>query len=675
MPNKTELKKILRGLREQIDDLRYRYHVLNDPEVTDTMYEGLMAELRNIEEEHPDLLTPDSPTQRVAGKPLEKFEKVIHHVPQWSFNDAFNEDDLRNWEERILNMLEKKLGERPKDISYTVELKIDGLHIVLSYKEGLLERAATRGDGKVGEDVTQNIKTIQSVPLKLKEPVDMIAEGEAWMSTDIFNKINQEREKRGETLYANPRNLTAGTIRQLDSKLVAARNLSLSAYDISSGAIPQTQEQELRRLGVLGFNVDKHWKVCKNSDEIIGFWKEWEHKKQSQIFWIDGVVVKVNQRRYQELLGHTGKGPRWALALKFSAEQGTTIIKDIYVQVGRTGALTPVALMEPVLLSGSTITHATLHNFEEIERLDVRIGDRVLVEKAGEIIPKVVSVLKKMRRGKEKKIHTPRVCPVCSSPVVKKHIGTKDGEKSAALFCSNSSCFAQERTSIIHFVSKKAFDIDGMGEKIVEQLLNEGLIKNAADIFSLKKGDLEGLEGFGEKSADNLIESISKSKKVSLDRFIFSLGIPHVGEETALRFSRHFRTLKKFEHANKENLEVVEDVGPRVAESVLSWFKEDKHISLLQDLVKHGVCVGSFKDISSLSGLGNNIFVLTGSLSSLSREEAKERLRKQGASISNSVSKNTDYLVAGKDPGSKYEKARSLGVRIIGEEELLNMLG
>lgn len=679
----TKLKDKVERLRSQIDDLRYRYHVLNDPEVTDKMYEGLMDDLRKLEEKNPELVTPDSPTQRVAGIPADKFKKVQHKVPQWSFNDAFDPKDLEDWEERILKILEKKFGNRPKDLDYTSELKIDGLHIVLTYDKGGLKIAATRGDGKIGEDVTQNIKTIMSVPLKLKEKATLVAEGEAWMDKKIFKELNVYRAQHSEALFANPRNAAAGTIRQLDAKIVAKRKLVLTAYDISGGEIPDTQAEELKKLKKLGFKTDEDWKVCKNIKEIISFWKSWEKKKDSKPFWVDGVVVKVNQKKYQDALGHTGKAPRWAIALKFPAEQGTTKIKNIYVQVGRTGALTPVALMDPVKLAGTTVTHATLHNFDEIKRLDVRIGDIVVVEKAGDIIPKVVRVLEKMRTGKEKKIKEPGKCPICHSKVERKEILDKKSIRqaqdkqgqSAALFCSNTKCYAQELERIIHFVSKKAYDIDGMGKKIVEQLVNEGLIKNPADIFTLTKGDLEPLERFAEKSADNLIESIEKSKDITLSRFIFGLGIKHVGEETALALSDNFGSLEKIIKASKEELENVEDIGARVAESIIVYFKDKENRELINDLLKNGVSIRNqeIKKSKNQTFLDKS-FVLTGGLESLTRDEAKEKIRALGGGISSSVSKNTDYVVAGNDPGSKFDKAKKMGVKIIDEKEFLKLL-
>ena len=666
-----ELKNKIQRLYKQIDDLRYRYHVLNDPTVTDSMYEGLTDELKKIEAKHPELITSESPTQRVAGTALEKFEKITHKVSQWSFNDAFNKKDIADWLARIIKILEKELGERPDDLDYTCELKIDGLHMVLTYTNGELQTAATRGDGKVGENVTQNIKTIMSVPMKLNEKVSLVAEGEVWLDRKVFAKLNKERIKNGEPVFANPRNAAAGTIRQLDAKIVSERKLSLTAYDISDGFIPKTQSEELTILQKLGFKTDDNWKVCKNVDGIIAFWEYWGKRKEFPPFWIDGIVIKVNQKKYQDILGVTGKAPRWAIAFKFPAEQGTTVIKDIYTQVGRTGALTPVALMEPVRLAGTTVTHATLHNFAEIDRLDVRIGDTVIVEKAGEIIPKVIRVLEKMRTGSEKKVIIPKKCPICHSPVDRKENLTS---KSVAIFCSNPKCYAQELERMAHFVSKKAFNIDGLGEKIAAHLVDEGLIKNPADIFTLKKGDLEPLERFAAKSAGNLIEMIAKSKQVTLARFIFSLGIQHVGEETAIRLADNFKKLEKIMSASLEDLEKVEDIGPRVSQSIVEYFKDKTNKKLVEDLLTNGVVIKYISPKKINSKLAGRTFVLTGTLPTLTRGDAEEKIRALGGNVSGSVSKKTDYVLAGENPGSKYDKAKELGVKIIDEKEFLSLL-
>lgn len=681
-----ETQKRVNRLRTQIDELRYRYHVLNDPEVTDAMYEGLMDELRKLETEHPEIITPDSPTQRVAGKPLDKFKKITHTVPQWSFNDAFTEKDVLEWEERILKILAERLGERPQDISYVCELKIDGLHMVLTYENGFLKTAATRGDGTVGEDVTQNVRTIQTVPLKLTEPLSLVAEGEVWLSAKTLAAINVEREAAGEPKFANPRNAAAGTIRQLDSTIVASRKLALTAYDISflenQESIPtgsgknqviDSQEKELFLLKKLGFKTDSNWRVAKNLPEIFTFWKEWEKKRTTQDFWIDGIVVKVNQKKYQDALGFTGKAPRWAIAIKFAAEQGTTKIKEIYVQVGRTGALTPVALMEPVPLAGTIVTHATLHNFDEIRRLDVRVGDTVVVEKAGDIIPKVIRVLDKLRTGEEKKVREPTHCPICHAPVARREVLDKKQASSIALFCANLKCFAQERERLVHFVSKHAFDIDGLGERIVEQLITEGLVKNPADFFTLTVGDLEPLERFAEKSAENLVSAIQAAREVTLARFLIGLGIRHVGEETAIRLAEHFGTLEKIQSATPEELQAVSDIGPRVGESIIEFFSDKNNLAFMRELAENGVTIKT-QESRRKNFLAGLTFVITGSLETMSRDEAKEKIRALGGTVSESVSKKTNYVVVGAEPGSKYAKAQVLGVPTLSEADFIKLL-
>ena len=669
-----ELQNRTEKLRAQIDDLRYRYHVLNDPQVTDAMYEGLMDELRKIETQNPELITSDSPTQRVAGQPSEKFEKIKHTVTQWSFNDAFSEEDMADWEERILKILEKEIGSRPSDLDYVCELKIDGLHMVLTYENGQLKTAATRGDGQVGENVTTNIKTIWSVPIKLTEDINLVAEGEVWMDKNMLIKINKEREKQGELLFANPRNAAAGTIRQLDPAIVAQRKLSLTSYDISSDNAPASQEEELKLLKKLGFKTDTHWKVCKNLNEIFEFHRYWQKHKTTQDFWIDGVVIKVNQKKYQNALGFTGKAPRWAIAYKFPAEQGTTKVKEIIWGVGRTGAITPVAVMDPVKLAGTTVTHATLHNWDEIERLGVMVGDTVVVEKAGDIIPKIIRVLDKMRTGEEKKIKEPKVCPICKSEVKRKDVIDAKQEKSVALFCANKNCYAQQLRRIIHFVGKAGFDIDGLGKKIVEQLVKEGLVETPADIFVLSKGDLEPLERFAEKSADNLLNAISESRNISLANFINALGISHVGEETAIKLAQKFNTIDNVMKAGLEDLENIEDVGPQVSASIYKYFRDEKSNKLVQDLIKNGVQITSSQFAVLGSQLSGKTFVLTGTLSSMSRDEAKAKIRSLGGEMSESVSKKTDYVVVGAEPGSKAKKAVELGVKILDEAGFLNLL-
>ncbi|MBT4071764.1 MAG: NAD-dependent DNA ligase LigA [Candidatus Magasanikbacteria bacterium] len=671
----NNIKEKIQNLRKQIDELRYKYHVLNDPEVTDAMYQGLMDELIKLEEEYPEYKTADSPTQRVAGAVLDSFEKVPHSVQQWSFGDAFNEEDLKNWEERNIRILEKELGHVPEDLDYTVELKIDGLHAVLTYKKGLLEVAATRGDGKVGENITEHIKMMPTVPIRLSEDVDIIVEGEIWMNEEIMKELNKKRAKEEKPLFANPRNAAAGTVRQLDSNMVKERKLACTVYDISkydesqdSNVDITSQAVELKSLENLGFLTDHHWKVCKNVSEIIAFYDTWTGKQRSLDFWIDGLVVKVNKKKYQDILGYTGKSPRWGIAMKFPAEQGTTRIKDIYVQVGRTGALTPVAHMDPVALAGTTVTHATLHNFEEISRLDVRVGDVVVVEKAGDIIPKVVRVLTKMRTGEEKKIEAPEICPICHAEVSQREIQGKK-EKSVAYFCTNKKCFSKELKNIIHFVSKKAFNIDGFGKRIVEQFLELGLIKNIADIFTLSEGDISVLEGFGEKSAIKLISAIKKARQVAFDKFLFSLGIHHVGEESAVLLANTFENIEALQIASQEEIEEINELGPKMAESLFQYFRDEENVELLKELFENGVEIvyEKKKEKGELPFEGKT-FVITGTLEGMSRDEVKEKIRTYGGSISSSVSKKTDYLLAGESAGSKLEKAKKLGVAVVGLE-------
>jgi len=670
--DKTEAKKRIDKLIKQIDELRYRYHVLNDPKVSDEIYDSLEQELVELEKKFPELKRPDSPLERIGGKPIDKFVKVKHEVQQWSFNDAFSEEELYDWEERV----KKLLGPQIK-LDYVCELKIDGLHIVFTYEKGLLKLAATRGDGKVGENVTQNIKTIQSVPLRLKKPIDIIVEGEVWLSEKQLAEINKQRKKNNRAEFANPRNAAAGTIRQLDSKVVARRKLDCFIYDWSGGKAPAPASQlaELGELEKLGFKVNKNYKLCRDIKAVVDFWQQWSKKRINQPYWIDGIVVKVNRLDYQDRLGYVGKAPRWAIAFKFSAEEVTTVIEDIKVQIGRLGTLTPVAELRPVKLAGTIVKRATLHNEDQIKRLGVKIGDTVVIRKAGEIIPEVVSVLPKLRTGREKSFIMPNKCPVCGSIVEKKEVSERDAGKSVGLFCTNPRCFAQKQRGIIHFVSKKAFNINGLGAKIVIQLMEEGLLKTPADIFKLEKDDLVPLERFAEKSANNLIKAISDAKKISLSRFIYALGIANVGEETAIDLADNFGSLAKLKKASEPDLAVVADIGPVVAKSIAQWFKDKQNLELLAELESTGVDVISQKPTAKKIGplVGEKI-VATGFLESMSREEAKKKIRQAGGDWVSSVSKNTDYVVVGQEPGSKYDKAKKLGVKIIDEKEFLKLV-
>ncbi len=674
--DKNLAKKRINKLIEQIDELRYRYHVLDNPTVSDEVYNSLEQELVALERQFPELKRPDSPLQRIGGKPLDKFVKVKHAVRQWSFNDAFSPEEVSDWQERIKKLLIKELGHQPQ-LEYVCELKIDGLHIVFTYEKGLFKLAATRGDGVIGEDVTQNIKTIQSVPLRLKKPVNIIVEGEVWLGEKQLQEINKQRRKSGELEFANPRNAAAGTIRQLDPKIVAKRQLDCFIYDLSASAnkFPATQQEELEELKKLGFKVNSHYRLCRSLEEVVKFWQQWQKKRTTQEYWIDGVVIKVNQREYQNKLGYVGKAPRWALAFKFPAEEVTTVIEDIQVQVGRLGTLTPVAHLKPVRLAGTTVKRATLHNEDQIKRLGVKIGDTVVIRKAGEIIPEVVSVLPKLRTGKEKNFSMPKKCPICGSVVDKKVISEKGKEKSVAYFCTNKNCQAQQQRRIIHFVSRKAFNIDGLGEKIVEQLMAEGLIKDPADIFELEKDDLVPLERFADKSAENLINAIEVSRKVPLARFVYALGIQHVGEETAVALANWFGGLENLQKASLEKLEQISDIGPVVAKSIDEYFNNKHNLEFLEKFKKVGVEVESQKIQKEIKGvLAGKKIVVTGTLESMGRQEAKEAIRRAGGDWVSSVSKNTNYVVKGENPGSKYDTAKKLGVKIIDEKEFLKLV-
>lgn len=664
--NKTEAAKRIEKLREAIEKYRHAYHVEDTSLISEEALDSLKKELFDLEEQYPELVTPDSPTQRVAGKPLPGFTKVEHVVPQWSFNDAFTEEDMQSFDTRVQKLLNKKP-------TYVCELKIDGLKIVFEYKEGKLYRAATRGDGKVGEDVTENVRTIEAVPLTLTEEIDCIVEGEVYMRKSVFENLNKQREKAGEVVFANPRNVTAGTMRQLDPRIVAERKLSVFMYDIAriSGDAPKTQYEELERLKELGFRVSKESKVCKTMDDVIAFWHSWTEKKEKEDYLIDGVVVKVNENTYQEELGYTGKAPRFGIALKFPAEQVTTVLEDVIFQVGRTGAITPVAHLRPVSVYGSTVSRATLHNEDEIKRLGLRIGDTVIIQKAGDVIPDIVEVLTDMRTGKEKKITMPTKCPECNTELSKKAVGTKEGA-SAALYCLNKTCSARDRRVLYHFTSKKAFDITHLGPKNLDIFLDAGLISSRADIFTLEKGDILALPRFAEKSVDNLLAAIEKARNVSLDRFIISLSIAEVGEETARLLAETFGDFESFQNATKEQLTVLDGVGERVADSIISWFRDEHNKQVVKDLLEQVILVeGKKKTGSALSG---KTFVLTGTLQTLGRDEAKEKIRNLGGKSSSSVSKNTDYVIAGENPGSKYDEAQKLGVTILTEEEFLKMV-
>lgn len=656
-------------LRETIDHHSYLYHTLDTPEISDEAYDALIRELEELERQYPELITPDSPTQRVGGAPLKEFEKVEHKVAQWSFDDAFNEADIRAFDERIRKNLRAEFGESASP-TYTVELKIDGLKVVLTYENGILVLAATRGNGRIGENVTQNVRTIGSIPLRLKQAVSLVVEGEIFMPKSVFHSLNKEREKEGKELFANPRNIAAGSLRQLDPKITASRRLDSFVYDIShiEGDEPATQEEELALISSLGLKTNKHWKVCSDIDEVISYWKKWNKNKDKEDYLLDGIVVKVNERAYQRVLGYTAKSPRFGIAFKFEAEQVTTVVEDITLQIGRTGVLTPVAVLRPVVVAGSTVSRATLHNEDEIKRLDVRIGDTVILQKAGDVIPDIVKVLTEMRTGKERPFKFPTHFPLCGGDG---RIERIPGQ--AAYRCVEKGSFEIQKRKLYHFVSKHCFDIGRMGPKVVDSLLEAGIIASFDDIFTIKKGDLEVLPRFAEKSINNLLSSIEKSRDITLGRFIASLSIPQVGEETARDLAGHFGSAEKFMNAEYDELERISGIGPVVAKSIIEWFKDAENQKMYKRLLAH---VRVKKEEVNTSGtFAGKTFVLTGTLPTLSRDEASGMIRRAGGKVSSSVSKHTDFVLAGENAGEKLEKAEALGVQVIGEEEFRNMLG
>ncbi len=661
--------KRLGKLREAINRYRHEYHVLDNLSISEGALDSLKDELKKLEDEYPELITSDSPTQRVAGNPMDELKKVSHEVPQWSFNDAFSSEDMRDFDNRVKRFLRSAgVIQNP---TYTTELKIDGLKIVFTYKEGKLAVAATRGDGAIGEDVTHNIRTIESVPLKLEESADVIVEGEVFMRKSVLAKLNAERKKTGVEVFANPRNIAAGSVRQLDAKIAASRKLDAFIYDLAKGnRVPETQFEELKYLQSLGFKVNKYFHHCKNIEEVIEYWKEWQKKAPKEDYQIDGVVVKVNERHLQEALGYTGKAPRFAVAFKFPAEQVTTIVEDVVFQVGRTGVITPVAHLKPVLVYGSVVSRATLHNEDEIKRLDIRIGDTVILQKAGDVIPDIVKILTEMRTGKEKPFVWPAKIPACGGAGSIERIPGQ-----AAWRCVDKNSFAQFKRKLYHFAGKHAFDIDGLGPKIIDLLLEHEMIASFDDIFTLTKGDLLALPRFAEKSADNLIKSINKGKHVELARLIISLSIPHVGEETAYDLAERFGTIHNLERAEAEDIMKVYGVGDIMAQSLVDWFSDKDNKVQLEKLLKL-ITVKKMQVAkkSQSNFLANKIVVLTGSLLKMTRDEAKKLIRRGGGEISGSVSRKTDYVVAGENPGSKYTEAEKLGVKILSEEEFLKII-
>lgn len=664
-----EVRKKAEELRSVINYHNYRYYVYDAPEISDAEFDALLRELIRLEEEYPELVTPDSPTQRVGGIPAEIFDTVNHPIPLLSLNNAYNEGELREFDRRV-----RKLA-GAAEVDYVTELKIDGLTVALTYQDGVLVQGATRGDGVRGEDITGNIKTVRSIPLRLHKdlPGRVLVRGEVFINRKDFEELNREREKAGEPLFANPRNAAAGSLRQLDPKITAGRPLDAFLYDLlvmesPAGDEPGTQWDVLQTLKKWGFKVNPHSRRCSSIEEVIDYCRWWSGGRYDLPYEIDGIVIKVNSLALQAEMGSTAKAPRSKVAYKFPAEEVTTVIRDIVVNVGRTGALTPLALLEPVRVAGSTVSRATLHNEDNIRAKDIMIGDTVVVRKAGDVIPEVVRVVKEKRTGKERPFLMPEACPVCGASVYR-----EPGE--AVARCLGSACPAQLKEKIIHFASRDAMNIEGLGPAIINLLVEKGLVKDPADLYHLKYEDLIELERFGEKSVKNLLAAIERSKENPLPRLIFALGIRHVGAEVARKLAEHFRSLDRLLDVTGEELMAVPEVGEVIAESILHFAGEEQNRVLLAKLRKAGLHFQMEQEaVEKPKPLAGKTFVLTGTLSTFSRSEAEEALRNLGARAASSVSKKTDYVVVGEDPGSKYEKALELGVKILNEEEFVSLL-
>ena len=661
--SRDQAAKRLLKLREEIKYHEKKYYADNDPQISDYEFDLLVKELKELETLYPDLVTPESPTQRVGEKPIEGFPSVIHKLPLLSLDNCFTVEELKEFEERTKKLLP---GEK---IEYIAELKIDGLSISIVYRDGKYSQAITRGDGVRGDDVTSNVKTIRSLPLLINDSREIEVRGEVYLPFGSFQKINKEQEKQGKPLFANPRNAASGSIRLLDPREVASRKLDAFLYYIFvEGDELSTQWEALKELKGQGFKTNPQSRRCPNLEDVIAFWEEWREKRDSLDYDTDGIVIKVNSSKQRRALGTTAKSPRWAISFKFPARQATTWIKDIRVQVGRTGALTPVADLEPVRLSGTTITRSTLHNEDEIKRKDIRIGDYVLLERSGDVIPKVVAVMKERRTGRERKFIFPNHCPVCGSSAFR-----PEGEVIAR--CTNPSCPAKLRESLLHFAARRAMDIEGLGEALVDQLLEKKLVQSIPDIYSLRHNDLAALERMGSKSAQNLLDEIEGSKQRDLPALVFGLGIRHVGERLAQTLARHFRDLDALARASSVELLQVEDVGPTVTESIIFFFGQPENIDFLQKLKRAGLNFRSREERRRERPLEGKTFVLTGTLAKFSRDEAADIIESLGGKVTSSVSSKTDYLVVGETPGSKFDKARKLGVTTLNEEEFSELMG
>ncbi|MEN2768131.1 NAD-dependent DNA ligase LigA [Ornithinibacillus xuwenensis] len=665
--DKAQAQEKIKSLKELLNRFAHEYYVLDKPSVPDSEYDQKLEALRQLEEQFPELITSDSPTQRIGGEPLEGFQKVQHSIPMLSLGNAFNEQDLRDFARRASQGTDKPL-------SFVCELKIDGLAISLTYEDGKLVRGATRGDGTTGEDITSNLRTIKSIPLSINEKRKIEVRGEAYMPHKSFLALNQVREENGEELFANPRNAAAGSLRQLDPKLAASRNLDAFLYGIGEweADVVSSHSERLTQLKELGFRTNPEWKKCDSVEEILEFVEYWTSERPNLPYEIDGIVIKVDDLETQEDLGFTVKSPRWAIAYKFPAEEVVTTLKDIELSVGRTGVITPTAILEPVKVAGTTVQRASLHNEDLIRAKDIRIGDTVVIKKAGDIIPEVVRVITEQRTGQEEAYYMPTECPACGSELVRL-------EEEVALRCINPNCPAQLQEGLIHFVSRNAMNIDGLGEKVINQLFNEGLIHTIADIYRLDREELLKLERMGEKSVDNLLRAIDTSKENSLERLLFGLGIRFIGAKAAKTLATEFETMDKLQQATYDELIAIDEIGDKMADSVVRYFSEGKVTDLLKELKELQVNM-EYKgpkraEVSEDSSVfAGKTVVLTGKMEQMTRPEAKERIEALGGSVTGSVSKKTDIVIAGEDAGSKYDKAMKLGITIWNEQQFIEML-
>jgi len=666
-----EIRERVQRLRKEIEYHNYRYYVLNDPVISDPEYDALMRELEELERQYPELITPNSPTQRVGAPPLEEFGTVEHTIPMLSLANAFNEEEVLEFDRRV-----KRFLGTDQDVEYTAEPKMDGVAVEVVYERGELVVGSTRGDGYRGEDITQNIRTIRTIPLFLMEDEEPVPErlavrGEVYMEIEDFKRLNREREERGEAPFANPRNAAAGSLRQLDPSITARRPLNIFFYGIGEvvGREFESQWEVLQTLPKWGLRVNPLVELCPDIQRAVQYYRRILDLKDELPYEMDGVVLKVNSFELQRRLGEVSRSPRWAVAFKFPAEEATTRVLDIVVQVGRTGVLTPVALLEPVQVGGVEVKRATLHNMDEIERKDVRVGDTVLVHRAGEVIPEIIKVMKEKRTGKERKFQMPDRCPVCGSQVVR-----FPGE--VAYRCIGISCPAQLKGRIRHFASRRAMDIDGLGEKLIDQLVEKGLVKDLADIYYLRKEQLVDLERMAEKSAQNLLDAIEKSKDTTLARFLYALGIRHVGEHLAQVLAEHLGSLERFFTVDRDELLQIPEVGPEVAESVVRFFKDEGNRRVIEKMLRAGVRVEEPTEAAEVARpLEGKVFVFTGALEGITREDAKRLVEQLGGRTASSVSRRVDYVVVGKDAGSKYDRARELGLTIIDEEEFKRLVG